>query len=104
MLFLNHMLFYKKKREYQMNSIHEIKLLLAEGLVMMENIDEPTLSAHRSTAYWETAQAKLKKAGNIVYRLTPELHDMIQFVHEYVPNQHHGKINHAWSGIGEWCA
>jgi len=42
------MLFYKKKREYQMNSIHEIKLLLAEGLVMMENIDESLkLAVHK---------------------------------------------------------
>jgi len=45
---LKHMLFYKKKREYQMNSIHEIKLLLAEGLVMMENIDESLkLAVHK---------------------------------------------------------
>ena len=87
-----------------MNTISKINQLLAEGLLMMENIDEPTLPAHNSTEYWETAQEKLKEAGNKVHSLTPELNDMIQFVHDNVSVEHHGKINHAWSGIGEWCA
>jgi|TARA_B110000285_G_C14884627_1_gene495571 hemerythrin-like domain-containing protein len=87
-----------------MATIDNIKQLLAEGLIMMENIDAPTLPEHNTVKYWETAQDKLKNAGNKVHSLTPDLNDMIQFVHEYVPDQHHGKINHAWSGIGEWCA
>ena len=84
--------------------LESIKKLLAEGLVMMENIEEETIPEHSSKEYWETARGKLKEAGNIVYSLTPDLNDMIQFVHEYIPEKHHGKINHSWNGIGDWCS
>jgi len=81
-----------------------IKKLLAEGLVMLVNVDNPVLPEHRTVDYCETAYKKLKEAGTIVHHLTPALQDMIQFVHEYVPEQHHNLINHAWSGIGDWQA
>ena len=82
----------------------ELQQLLAEGLVMLENVDNPVSSEHRTIEYCAAAYSKLKEAGSIVHRLTPALGDMIQFVCEYVPEQHHHKINHAWSGIGEWQA
>jgi len=81
-----------------------IKRLLAEGLVMLENVDNPVLPEHQKMEYCEDAHQKLREAGTIVHRLTPDLGDMIQFVHDYVHEQHHGKINHAWSGIGDWQA
>ena len=84
--------------------ISTIKQLLAEGLVMLENVDNPVLPEHRTIEYCAAAYSKLKEAGSIVHRLTPALGDMIQFVQEYVPEQHHHKINHAWSGIGDWQA
>ena len=80
--------------------IERIKLLLSEGLVMLENVE----MGHQTIEYCEAAHQKLKEAGTIVHRLTPDLEDMINFVHEYVPEQHHNKINHAWSGIGDWQA
>jgi hypothetical protein len=87
-----------------MDEITKIKQLLAEGIVMSSNVDNPTLSEHRTLEYCELAQKKLKEAGTIVHQLTPDLNDMIQFAIEYVPEQHRNKINHAWSGIGEWRA
>ncbi len=81
-----------------------IKRLLAEGLVMLENVDTPTTAEHRTLQYCDRAYKKLQDAGKQVHSLTPDLNDMIQFVHEYVPEQHHHKINHAWSGIGDWQA
>ena len=85
-------------------SLERIKRLLAEGLVMLENVDNPTTAEHETLQYCDRANKKLKEAGVQVHRLTPDLEDMIQFVHEYVPEQHHNKINHAWSGIGDWQA
>lgn len=85
-------------------SLERIKCLLAEGLVMLENVDKPTTDEHQTLQYCDTAHKKLREAGTQVHGLTPALEDMIQFVHEYVPEQHHNKINHAWSGIGDWQA
>jgi hypothetical protein len=87
-----------------MAEIEIIKRLLADGLVMIGNVDSPTLEKHREAIYLESAQAKLKSAGILVHNWTPALNDMIQFVHEYVPEKYHGLINHAWSGIGDWQA
>lgn len=85
-----------------MSELETIKQKLAEGLVMMENIENPTTEKHGTQLYIATANAKLREAGEMVHLLTPDLNDMIQFVHEYVPEQYHGIMNHAWSGIGEW--
>ena len=88
----------------KMAEIEIIKRLLAVGIVMIDNVDSPTLEEHREPEYLASAQAKLKAAGLMVHKYTPALNDMIQFVHEYVPEKYHGLINHAWSGIGEWQA
>ena len=85
-----------------MSELETIKQKLAEGLVMIENIEHPTIGEHGSQLYIANANTKLREAGEMVHLLTPDLSDMIQFVHEYVPEQYHGIMNHAWSGIGEW--
>jgi hypothetical protein len=54
--------------------------------------------------YVESAAVKLREAGFLVHGMTPGLSEMIQFVQVSVPEQYHGNINHAWSGIGEWVA
>jgi hypothetical protein len=87
-----------------MSKLETIKQTLAMGIVMMENIEHPTTAEYQTTLYIDTANAKLREAGEMVHLLTPDLNDMIQFVHEYVPEQYHGIMNHAWSGIGEWQA
>ena len=87
-----------------MSELEKIKRLLAEGFVMMENANHPATKEHKTLAYIDTANSKLHEAGILVHHLTPDLADMIQFAHEYVPKQYHGVINHAWSGIGEWQA
>ncbi len=85
-----------------MSEIETIKKMLAEGLAMIHNIDNPTTEEHKTMDYINSANAKLRKAGQMVHILTPDLEDMIQFVHEYVPEQYYGIMNHAWSGIGHW--
>lgn len=87
-----------------MSELETIQKTLAKGVVMMENIEHPTTAEHQTTMYIDSAHVKLREAGEMVHLLTPDLNDMIQFVHEYVPEQYHGIINHAWSGIGEWQA
>mgnify|MGYP006116856715 CR=1 FL=1 len=87
-----------------MSELETIKQVLAEGVVMMKNVEHPTTEKHKTMRYIDSANATCRKAGEMVYKLTPNLNDMIQFVHEYVPEQYHGLINHAWSGIGEWQA
>ena len=83
-------------------NLETIQQILAEGLVMMKNIEHPTIEEHMSEVYVDSANAKLRKAGEMVHKLTPDLQTMIQFVHEYIPEQYHGIMNHAWSGIGDW--
>ena len=85
-----------------MSEIKVIKKILADGLVMMENIETSTSEEHRTISYINSANAKLREGGVMVHALTPALEDMIQFVHEYIPEQYHGIMNHAWSGIGHW--
>ncbi len=85
-------------------SLERIKRLLAEGIVMLENVNNPTSTEHQTLPYCDRANKKLQDAGVQVHSLTPALEDMIQFVQEYVPEQHHNNINHAWSGIGDWRA
>ena len=41
-----------------MDEITKIKQLLAEGIVMSSNVDNPTLSEHRTLEYCELAQKK----------------------------------------------
>lgn len=84
--------------------LERIKCLLAEGLVMLENVAMGSTDEHRTLQYCDAAHKKLREAGTQVHSLTPDLGDMIQFVQEYVPEQHHNHINHAWSGIGDWQA
>ena len=87
-----------------MSEIETIKKMLAEGWAMIHNIDNPTTEEHKTMDYINSANAKLREGGVMVHALTPELEDMIQFVHEYIPEQYHGIMNHAWSGIGHWQA
>tara|TARA_B110000977_G_scaffold104566_1_gene136441 strand:+ start:565 stop:828 length:264 start_codon:yes stop_codon:yes gene_type:complete len=87
-----------------MSELDSIKDLIATALIMVHNIDVPTTEEHGTMAYVWSVNAKLREAGVMVHALTPDLSDMIQFVHEYVPEQYHGVINHAWSGIGDWQA
>ena len=85
-----------------MSEIEIIKQLLASGIAMIHNTDNPTTEEHKTMEYINSANAKLREAGVLVHALTPALEDMIQFVQEYVPEQYHGIMNHAWSGIGHW--
>ena len=78
--------------------------MLVEALLMIDNVNNPTVEKHRSMEYVDITMSKLREAGIVVHSLTPNLTDMIQFVHEYVPEQYHGNVNHAWSGIGDWVA
>jgi len=87
-----------------MSEIESIKKMLAEALLMIDNVNKPTVEKHRSMEYVDMATGKLREAGLVVHSLTPNLTDMIQFVHEYVPEQYHGNVNHSWSGIGDWVA
>jgi hypothetical protein len=87
-----------------MSEIDQIQKLLAEGLVMLQNANNPTMNDHKTLLYVDSATSKLREAGVLVHALTPNLADMIQFAHEYIPEQYHGTINHAWSGIGDWQA
>ena len=85
-------------------ALEAIKQLLAEGLVIIDNVDNPTLPEHHKSAYCSKGLEKLLTAGKLVHKLTPALHDMIKFAKEYVPEQHLNTISHAWSGIGKWQA
>jgi len=85
-----------------MSEIDQIQKLLAIGLVMLENVNNPTMKDHQTLLYVDSATSKLREAGILVHALTPDLADMIQFAQEYIPEQYHGTINHCWSGIGEW--
>ncbi len=87
-----------------MSEIESIKNILAGALLMIDNVDKATFEKHRSMEYVEEAMGKLREVGFLVHSLTPNLTDMIQFVQEYVPEQYHGNVNHAWSGIGDWVA
>lgn len=87
-----------------MSEIENIKKMLADGLEMMDNIENPIMEEHRTMIYVDSANAKLRKVGELIHRSTPDLSDMIDFVHEHVPGQYHGVMNHVWSGIGEWQA
>ena len=87
-----------------MSLVDRINKILTEGCRMVDNVTRPTLDEHRSMEYVESAAEKLREAGLLVHGMTPKLTDMIQFVHESVPEQYHGNINHAWSGIGEWVS
>lgn len=87
-----------------MSELETIKKMLAGGLAMIHNIDAPTAEEHETMLYINSANTKLREAGLMVHALTPDLDDMIQFVHEYVPEQYYGIMNHAWSGIGDWQA
>jgi len=87
-----------------MSLVERINKILAEGCRMVDNVTRPTLDEHRSMEYVESAAVKLREAGVLVHGMTPGLSEMIQFVQVSVPEQYHGNINHAWSGIGEWVA
>ena len=82
----------------------KMEKLLQDGLEMMHNVDNPTCEQHRQLKYWEDGQDKLKRAGRIVHRMHPNLADMIDFAQRNVPEEYHGILNHAWSGIGDWQA
>jgi len=81
-----------------------MEVLLQEGLKIMHNVDHPTCEQHRQLQYCDEGQAKLKKVGEMVHRMHPNLSDMIDFAQKNVPKEYHGDINHAWSGIGDWVA
>lgn len=87
-----------------MSDIENIKTMLADGLVMVDNIENPTMEEHKTMLYVDSANAKFRKVGELIHRSTPDLADMIKFVHECVPGRYHGIMNHAWSGIGDWQA
>ena len=89
----------KKMTEQKMN---KIKQLLKNGLEMLQNVDSPTMKIHRTLAYCDNGYEILKEAGEMVHEMHPSLNGMIDFVHRHVDKKDHGRINHAFSGIGEW--
>jgi len=80
----------------------QIKMKLKIGLEMLQNVDSPTMEIHRTLAYCDNGYEILKQAGEMVYEMHPSLNGMIDFVHRHVSEKDHGRINHAFSGIGEW--
>jgi len=80
----------------------QIKKLLENGLEILRNVDNPTAPQHRTLEYCDNGYISLKQAGEMVYEMHPSLNGMIEFVHQHVDEKHHGRINHAFSGIGEW--
>ena len=80
----------------------QIKMKLKIGLEMLQNVDSPTMKIHRTLAYCDNGYEILKQAGEMVYEMHPSLNGMIDFVHRHVSEKDHGRINHAFSGIGEW--
>ena len=89
----------KKMTEQKMNKINQ---LLKNGLEILRNVDSPTMKIHRTLAYCDNGYDLIKKAGEMVYEMHPNLNGMIDFVHRHVDEKDHGRINHAFSGIGEW--
>jgi hypothetical protein len=75
---------------------------LENGLEILRNVDNPTLKIHRTLEYCDNGYVILKQAGEMIYELHPSLNGMIEFVHRYVDEIDHCKLNHAFSGIGEW--
>ena len=62
-----------------------MELLLQDGLEIMHNVDNPTCEEHRQLEYWEEGQTKLKKVGKMVYKMHPNLSDMIDFAQKIFP-------------------
>jgi hypothetical protein len=85
-------------------SIDEAKLLLLEGIAMLDHIEHPTEERHQQLEYCSAAMDKLQRAGTLVHQTYPRLSDMISYADTHVPSEYHNNINHAWSGIGEWIA
>ena len=80
----------------------QIKMKLQNGLEILRNVDSPTMEIHRTLAYCDEGYTIIKQAGEMVYEMHPSLNGMIDFVHRHVDEKDHGRINHAFSGIGEW--
>jgi hypothetical protein len=80
----------------------QIKMKLQNGLEILRNVDSPTMEIHRTLAYCDNGYEILKQAGEMVHETHPSLNGMIEFVHRHVDKKDHGRINHAFSGIGEW--
>ena len=78
--------------------------LLKDGLKIIHNVDHPTAPHHRTLEYCDRGQAKLRQVGELIHQKHPNLTDMIEFAQKHIPEEYHGVINHAWSGIGDWMA
>lgn len=92
----------KAKNKTMNQKTIQIKQLLENGLEILRNVDSPTMKIHRTLAYCDEGYNILKQAGNMVHDMHPTLNGMIEFVHRHVDEIDHGRINHAFSGIGEW--
>lgn len=92
----------KAKNKTMNQKTIQIKQLLENGLEILRNVDSPTMKIHRTLAYCDEGYNILKQAGNMVHDMHPTLNGMIEFVHRNIDEIDHGRINHAFSGIGEW--
>lgn len=100
----NALMVQRGREGHALTTLPTIQRLLTDGFFRIDNVEAPTLQEHREATYLKSAHTKLRTAGLMVHKRTPDLNDMIQFVQELVPEKYHGLINHAWSGIGDWQA
>lgn len=80
----------------------QIKKLLEKGLVILNNVDDPSNKIPKTTEYIDEGYRMLREAGTLIADINPDLNAMINFVHANVDQKDHCKINHAFSGIAEW--
>lgn len=85
-----------------MSQEKQIKQLLEQGLIILNNVDKPTIPEHSTLAYCEKGYIKLREAGILIHSINPELNSMIEYIHKHVALKDHGFINHGFSGIGDW--
>lgn len=88
----------------KMSGIITINNLITEALTVIKKADNPTGEEELCLQDIDEANSKLRRAGEMVHAITPNLADMIEFVKYNVPEDYHYCINHAWSGIGDWQA
>ena len=88
----------------KMSNVGSINKLIIEALFIIHKADNPKDGEECSLYVIDEANSKLRRAGEMVHTITPNLTDMIEFVKLNVPEDYHYCINHAWSGIGDWQA
>ena len=81
-----------------------MEAMLKEGLIIMDNVEHPSLPNHKTLAYCQEGHAKLRKVAVHLHDQGVCLEGMITYAQTHIPPKYHGIINHSWSGVGDWQA